>query len=81
MCGIFGVVSTKFDLNDFPLEKVTNILVRRGPDDSGFYRDDGVALGHRRLSIIDLETGRQPIFNEDQSKCIIFNGEIYNFLD
>jgi asparagine synthase (glutamine-hydrolysing) len=81
MCGIFGVVSTKSSLNDFPLEKVTNMLARRGPDDSGFYRGDGVALGHRRLSIIDLETGCQPIFNEDQSKCIIFNGEIYNYLE
>jgi asparagine synthase (glutamine-hydrolysing) len=55
-------------------------LLHRGPDDSGFYSDDYVGLGHRRLSIIDLESGHQPIFNEDRSKCIIFNGEIYNFL-
>ncbi|KPJ65506.1 hypothetical protein AMJ44_10025 [candidate division WOR-1 bacterium DG_54_3] len=78
MCGIFGVVSS--DLKDFPLEEITNTLFHRGPDNYGIYRDDNVALGHRRLSIIDLESGRQPIFNEDRSMCIIFNGEVYNFV-
>jgi asparagine synthase (glutamine-hydrolysing) len=79
MCGIFGVVTS--NVEKFPLKKVTATLRHRGPDDSGFYCDENVALGHRRLSIIDLEGGHQPIFSEDRSKCIIFNGEIYNFLD
>jgi asparagine synthase (glutamine-hydrolysing) len=54
-------------------------LRHRGPDDEGYYTDDGVAFGHRRLSIIDLETGHQPIHNEDESVIAVFNGEIYNF--
>ena len=54
-------------------------LEHRGPDDQGYHVGGNIALGHRRLSIIDLKTGSQPIFNEDKSKCIIFNGEIYNY--
>jgi len=77
MCGICGVAS--LNLGDFPLEEMTSTLSHRGPDDCGIYKDDYVGLGHRRLSIIDLSSGRQPIFNEDRSKCIVFNGEIYNF--
>ena len=79
MCGIFGIASTK--PKNQPLEKLTNTLFHRGPDDCGFYQDEVINLGHRRLSIIDLKTGKQPIFNEDRSKCIIFNGEIYNYLE
>jgi len=79
MCGIFGIASTK-PIN-LPLERMTDTLSHRGPDSGGFYRDDNAYLGHRRLRIIDLEGGHQPIFNEDQSQCIIFNGEIYNYLD
>jgi len=56
-------------------------MKHRGPDDEGYYVRRGVALGHNRLSIIDLSDGRQPIYNEDRTKCIIFNGEIYNYLD
>ncbi len=78
MCGIVGIAS--LNLEKIPLEKITNSLSHRGPDDFGTYQDNFVGLGHRRLSIIDLEGGQQPIFNEDRSKCIIFNGEIYNFL-
>jgi asparagine synthase (glutamine-hydrolysing) len=78
MCGIVGVISEK-SLNDVSIESLTNVLRHRGPDDYGIYSDDYAALGHRRLSIIDLAGGQQPIFNEDRSKCIIFNGEIYNF--
>ena len=77
MCGIVGIASEA--INNFPIKSITDTLSHRGPDDSGTYSDDNVALGHRRLSIIDLEGGHQPIFNEDGSKCIIFNGEIYNF--
>jgi len=78
MCGIFGIASSK--LKPLSLSKTTDTLSHRGPDDYGFYNDDSVALGHRRLSIIDVDGGHQPIFNEDRTKCIIFNGEIYNFL-
>jgi len=76
MCGING-----FNFRDENLIKAMNKKIRhRGPDDEGLYVDDTVSLGHCRLSIIDLsEKGRQPIFNEDKSLCIVFNGEIYNF--
>jgi len=79
MCGIFGIVSSKTDRHQ--LEVSTDTLRHRGPDDSGFFIGANVGFGHRRLSIIDLEGGHQPIFNEDHTKCIIFNGEIYNFMD
>ncbi|MFZ5568873.1 MAG: asparagine synthase (glutamine-hydrolyzing) [Thermodesulfobacteriota bacterium] len=81
MCGIFGLLSTKTDLDvkKFNLPFETDILRHRGPDDNGHHLDHKVFLGHRRLSIIDLNTGKQPIYNEDRTKCIIFNGEIYNF--
>ena len=78
MCGIFGIVSKAN--RSFPLNSSVDTLRHRGPDDSALYYDDNICLGHRRLSIIDLEGGHQPIFNEDQSKCIVFNGEIYNYL-
>jgi asparagine synthase (glutamine-hydrolysing) len=76
MCGIFGIVAPGVD--QAFLEKATGTLAHRGPDDAGYYLDAHVGLGHRRLSIIDLAGGHQPIFNEDRSKAIIFNGEIYN---
>ncbi len=78
MCGICGV----YGFDDPKLVKeMTKILEHRGPDDYGHLFDDKVGLGHRRLSIIDLSTGRQPIYNEDKSIGIVFNGEIYNFKD
>jgi asparagine synthase (glutamine-hydrolysing) len=58
---------------------MNSVLSHRGPDGEGFFVDGPVGLGHRRLSIIDLEGGKQPLFNEDQTKAIVFNGEIYNF--
>src|SRR4051812_32255703 len=75
MCGICG-----FNWTDAPLvERMKAMLVHRGPDDQGSYVADGVSLGHRRLSIVDLsESGRQPLTNEDGSIWITFNGEIYN---
>jgi asparagine synthase (glutamine-hydrolysing) len=79
MCGIFGIISSNIDRPQ--LEASTDTLSHRGPDDSGFFANKDVGLGHRRLGIIDLEGGHQPIFNEDGSKCIIFNGEIYNFME
>ena len=60
---------------------MTDTLVHRGPDDEGFYVSGPVGLGHRRLSIIDLEGGHQPIANEDETVWVVFNGEIYNFAD
>ena len=79
MCGIVGIASSVEDMNGFPIEAVTDTLAHRGPDGFGYYSNDHVALGHRRLSIIDVAGGAQPIFNADGSKCIIFNGEVYNF--
>ncbi len=76
MCGIAGFVG-KGDKD--VLKKMSQTLYHRGPDDEGFYFENGVGLGFRRLSIIDLNTGSQPIFNEDKSIAVIFNGEIYNF--
>lgn len=75
MCGICGFYG--FEDREL-LRRMTFILKHRGPDDSGFFHDRDVSLGHRRLSIIDLKTGKQPMFNEDSSVCIVFNGEIYN---
>jgi len=78
MCGIAGFVGQG---NEEILKKMTGSLERRGPDSEGFFIKDGIYFGHRRLSIIDLATGHQPIFNEDKTISIIFNGEIYNFKD
>lgn len=76
MCGIAGI----YGLNDLnTVKKMTRAIQHRGPDDEGFYIDENISLGHRRLSIIDLQGGKQPIFNEDKSVVIIFNGEIYNY--
>ncbi|MDO8265105.1 MAG: asparagine synthase (glutamine-hydrolyzing), partial [Candidatus Parcubacteria bacterium] len=78
MCGIAGFVGQG---NEEILRKMTGTLKHRGPDDEGYFIDPvgGIFLGHQRLSIIDLACGRQPIFNEYRSICVIFNGEIYNF--
>lgn len=81
MCGISGKLN--FD-RDEPvpsalLERMTDVIRHRGPDDGGHYRSGPVGLGHRRLSIIDLATGAQPMSNEDGSVWVVFNGEIYNF--
>ena len=63
------------------LRAMRDAMTHRGPDDEGLYLSAGVGLGHRRLSVIDLTTGHQPMFNEDGTVCIVFNGEIYNHLD
>ncbi|MBI4460520.1 MAG: asparagine synthase (glutamine-hydrolyzing) [Acidobacteria bacterium] len=81
MCGICGIVN--FDrsepVDSRLLRKMTDSLAHRGPDDHGYFLDGFVGLGHRRLSIIDLSGGKQPIFNEDASAAVVFNGEIYNY--
>jgi len=81
MCAICGILN--FDHSDLVdrnvVEKMTGTLVHRGPDDEGFFVEGRAGLGFRRLSIIDLRGGHQPIFNEDNSAAIVFNGEIYNY--
>jgi hypothetical protein len=61
------------------LSRMNESQHHRGPDEGGLHLEPGVGLGHRRLSIIDLSTGQQPLYNEDQSVCVVFNGEIYNY--
>jgi len=81
MCGIAGVVSTTRESNitEALVHHMCDQIVYRGPDDEGLYVADGAGLGMRRLSIIDLSGGHQPVFNEGRSAWIVFNGEIYNF--
>ncbi|HDS09541.1 MAG TPA: asparagine synthase (glutamine-hydrolyzing) [Firmicutes bacterium] len=79
MCGIFGIIDYNRNYSRETLKKAADTLVHRGPDDEGYLISPPAFFGHRRLSIIDLQTGHQPIFNEDESICILFNGEIYNF--
>jgi asparagine synthase (glutamine-hydrolysing) len=81
MCGIAGLVHVdpRYPLDRDLLNRMTNALAHRGPNAQGLHVWPGAALGHRRLSIIDLSTGDQPIFSEDGRKAVILNGEIYNF--
>ncbi len=83
MCGICGILNIDFDrkIDSDQLKKMTQVIIHRGPDDVGYYIKDDIGLGVRRLSIIDLTTGHQPISNEDKSVWIVLNGEIYNFLE
>lgn len=80
MCGIVGFVyKEKRPAEREILEKMNHAIFHRGPDEDGFFLKDNVALAMRRLAIIDLAGGQQPIFNSDHTKAIVFNGEIYNF--
>ena len=63
------------------LKQMTDIIKHRGPDGDGYFIENNVGLGHRRLSIIDLNTGDQPMYSDDGNKVIIFNGEIYNYIE
>lgn len=79
MCGLIGIVSNN---KTTLLEKATNCMAHRGPDDMGFNEEDGIAMGHRRLAIQDLsENGHQPMYSMDGRFVIVFNGEIYNHFD
>ena len=81
MCGITGIFDTR-SRREIPrnvLVAMNDAVAHRGPDDDGFHFEAGVGLGHRRLSIIDLTTGHQPLYNEDNTVAVVFNGEIYNF--
>ncbi|MES2740001.1 MAG: XrtA/PEP-CTERM system amidotransferase [Pseudomonadota bacterium] len=81
MCGIVGIMDLQGARAFDPalLADMNRSLLHRGPDEGGVHLEPGVALGHRRLSIIDLASGQQPLFNEDGSVALVFNGEIYNF--
>lgn len=80
MCGFVGFWNTP-EVADYEtvIHAMADRIIHRGPDDAHYYVDDDISLGFRRLSIIDLEGGRQPILNEDGSKALLFNGEIYNY--
>ncbi|MCK5456070.1 MAG: asparagine synthetase B, partial [Melioribacteraceae bacterium] len=83
MCGIAGIFnhqsSKKIEQNQLKL--LASSMMHRGPDEFGAYLDDSIGLVHSRLSIIDIENGIQPIHNEDKSIWVIFNGEIYNYIE
>jgi len=80
MCGIAGIIGREGEtVAAEQVRRMTDALLHRGPDDEGIYAQGAVGLGMRRLSIIDLSGGRQPIHNEDESVWVVFNGEIYNF--
>jgi asparagine synthase (glutamine-hydrolysing) len=83
MCGLAGIYNYKTlePVSERVLKAMTDTLVHRGPDDEGFHTRNGVGLGHRRLSIIDLAAGHQPMTNEDETVWVVFNGEIYNFTE
>ncbi|HSV50999.1 MAG TPA: XrtA/PEP-CTERM system amidotransferase [Burkholderiaceae bacterium] len=83
MCGITGIFDTrgKRAINPAVLQRMNESQLHRGPDEGDMHIEPGVGLGHRRLSIIDLSTGQQPLFNADKTVVIVFNGEIYNYQD
>ncbi len=78
ICGVLSILNNTISLDEI-VRQMNSALIHRGPDDEGYFFDENIAFGHRRLSIIDLSTGHQPISNEDESIWIVFNGEIYNF--
>lgn len=80
MCGFTGFISNE-KKKKTTIKKMSDRIAHRGPDGEGFYTDDMIALGHRRLSIIDIANGSQPMYNEDKNLIVVFNGEIYNYQD
>ncbi len=80
MCGIAGFMGQVENRADV-IRNMTEVITHRGPDSDGFFTDDNISMGFRRLSIIDLGSGHQPIYNEDKSLVLTFNGEIYNYKD
>src|SRR4051794_29919350 len=81
MCGITGLVDItgRREIDRGLVSRMNESQHHRGPDEGGIHMEPGVGLGHRRLSIIDLSTGQQPLYNEDHSVVVVFNGEIYNY--
>jgi asparagine synthase (glutamine-hydrolysing) len=83
MCGIAGklLFDERAKVPESLIKRMCGVIAHRGPDDEGAYIQGRIGLGHRRLSIIDLDSGRQPISNEDQTVWVILNGEIYNYVE
>lgn len=79
MCGIAGKISDSAAADSSLLAKMCDVVRHRGPDSYGSFIEDGTSLGIRRLAVIDLDTGDQPVFNEDRSVVVVLNGEIYNY--
>ncbi len=79
MCGYIGFVGKNTEKDEHVLKEMLSLIEHRGPDSQDVYLGENVSLGFRRLSIIDLEGGKQPIYNEDKTKILVFNGEIYNY--
>src|SRR5688500_5728214 len=80
MCGIAGILFAEAAPPTARglIERMTTALLHRGPDEGGYHVDRRAALGHRRLSIIDVKSGQQPMYNEDGLICVVYHGEIYN---
>jgi len=83
MCGFVGIFHTRErqQINRDLLHAMNEAQFHRGPDEGGLHLESGVGLGHRRLSIIDLAEGQQPLYNEDETVVVVYNGEIYNFAE
>lgn len=84
MCGINGIAfspASKRQINERVLKSMRDVITHRGPDDDGIFIEENIGLGHRRLSIVDVAHGHQPMFSADKSRVIIYNGEIYNHAD
>jgi asparagine synthase (glutamine-hydrolysing) len=81
MCGIAGILDCRgrSAIDRRLLRRMTGVIAHRGPDGDGFFHAPGIGLGHRRLAIVDLAGGDQPLFNEDRTVCVVYNGEIFNF--
>ncbi|RMH01185.1 MAG: asparagine synthetase B, partial [Chloroflexi bacterium] len=80
MCGITGILNFKTPADTDPVRRMTGTLTHRGPDDVGVFSDGPIALGHRRLSILDLSpAGHQPMSTPDRALWLVYNGEIYNY--
>ena len=80
MCGFVGYMNQP-GIDPTVIKKMADRIIHRGPDDEGFYQDDVISMGFRRLSIIDLNHGQQPMTNQTNTKVLTFNGEIYNYLE
>ena len=83
MCGIVGIhsIGSNTEIDPSSLQQMMGVIRHRGPDEAGIYVDDRVGLGQMRLSIIDLASGSQPIHNEDQTLWIVYNGEVFNYVE
>src|ERR1700741_3273247 len=81
MCGICGIISNRIakDVRDMQVREMNACIANRGPDEDGFFSDGNCTLAMRRLAIIDLFNGRQPLYSTDKKSLIFFNGEIYNY--